>query len=52
MAAVLQLHRESSGEHEQREPEGERANGGVSRVADTEAELTEAKGMARPQRWR
>jgi hypothetical protein len=24
----------------------------MSRVADTEAELTEAKGMARPKRWR
>jgi hypothetical protein len=46
MAAVLRLRGESFGEHRQREPEGERVNGGASRVADTEAELTVAKGMA------
>jgi hypothetical protein len=49
---VLRLRGESSGEHGQREPEGETANGGASRVADTEAKLTEAKGTAGPQRRR
>jgi hypothetical protein len=50
MVAVLRMRGESSGEH--REPEGERANGGTSRVADTKAELTEAMGPTRPQRRR
>jgi hypothetical protein len=50
-AAVLWLRGESSGEHGQRELEGERENGGASRVADTKAELTKAMGTTRSQRW-
>jgi hypothetical protein len=49
--AALRLHVGSSGEHRQREPERERVNWGASQVVGTEAELIEAKGTAKPQRW-
>jgi hypothetical protein len=42
----LRLHGEVSGERGPDEPEGLGANRGVSRVADDEAELTEATGAA------
>jgi hypothetical protein len=42
--------RENSGEHGPGGPEGLGANRGVSRVADGEAELTEATGAARARR--
>jgi hypothetical protein len=47
----LRLHVEVFGECGPGEPEGLGANRGVSRVADDEAELTEATGVARA-RWR
>jgi hypothetical protein len=43
----LQLHGEDSGECGPSKPEGLRANREVSRVADGEAELTEATGATR-----
>jgi hypothetical protein len=43
----LWLHRSDSGERGPSEPEGLRANRGVSRVADGEAELNDATGVAR-----
>jgi hypothetical protein len=46
----LRLHREVSGERGPGEPEGLGADRMVSRVADDEAELTEATGVARTGR--
>jgi hypothetical protein len=50
-AAGLRLRKKCSGEHGLGKPEGERANQRVSRVADSEAELTEATDGARARRW-
>jgi hypothetical protein len=46
----LRLHGEESGERGPRKPEGLGTNRGVSRVADGEAELTEATSAARARR--
>jgi hypothetical protein len=46
MVVELRLHGENSGEHGPDRPEGLGANRWVSRVADGEAELTEAMGAA------
>jgi hypothetical protein len=46
----LRLHGKDSGERGPGEPEGLGANRGVSRVADGEAELTEAMNAARARR--
>jgi hypothetical protein len=50
MVAELRLHWENSGERGPGRPEGLGANRGVSRVADGEAELTEATGATRARR--